>query len=75
MHRKYKKLRKISLIAPTNENEVLSSLIISSASLLTEERACAKVQKCNFISSASWDIFIFKTAGAIKKALRILYTI
>ena len=49
---------KISLIAHTSENEVLSSLIISSTSLLIEERACAKVQKRNFISSASCGIFI-----------------
>ena len=39
MHRQNKKIRKISLIAPTSENEVLSSLIISSASLQIEERA------------------------------------
>ena len=49
---------KISLIAHTSENEVLSSLIISNTSLLIEERACAKVQKRNFISSASCGIFI-----------------
>ena len=58
MHRKNKKFRKISLIAPTNENEVLSSLIISSTSSLIEEQACPKVQKRSFISSASCGIFI-----------------
>ena len=36
MHRKSKKIRNIGLIALTSENEVLSSLIISSASLLIE---------------------------------------
>jgi len=35
-----------------------SSLIISSASLLIEERACAMVQHHDFISSASCGIFI-----------------
>ena len=58
MHRKNKKFRKISLIAPTSENEVLSSLVVSSASLLIEERTCEKVQKRNFICSASCGIFI-----------------
>ena len=45
------------------------SLIISSVSLLIEER--------DFISSASCGIFIdyFRNWGAIKKALTILYTI
>ena len=53
MHRKNKKFRKISLIAPTSENEVLSSLIIFSALLLIEE-----VQKRNFISRALCGKFI-----------------
>ena len=52
MHRKNKKFRKIGLIAPTSENEVLGSLIISSASLRT------KVQKRNFISSALYGVLI-----------------
>ena len=42
-----KKFRKIGLIPPTSENEVLSSLIISIASLLNEERGCVKAQKRN----------------------------
>ena len=69
MQRKNKKFRKISLMAPTSDNEALSSLLISSVSLLIEER--------DFISSASCGIFIdyFRNWGAIKKALRILYTI
>ena len=56
-------------MVPTSENEALSSLLISSVSLLIEER--------DFISSASCGIFIdyFRNWGAIKKALRILYTI
>ena len=58
MHRKNKKFRKISLIAPTSENEVLSPLIISSASLLIEEPISAKVQKRNFISSATCGIIL-----------------
>ena len=77
MHRKNKKIGKIGLIAPTSENEVLS-WSISSASLLIEPCACAKVQKRNFISSASCGIFkdlFSKLRCAIKKALRILYTI
>ena len=42
-----------------SENKVLSSLIISSASL----RACTKVQKRNFISRFIWRTyrFIFET--------------
>ena len=76
-HRKNKIFRKIGLIASTSENDVLSSLIISSASLLFEERACAKVQKRNFISSASCGKFIdlFSKLRSNKKALRIFYTI
>ena len=46
---------------------------ISSASLLIEERACAKIQKRNFISSPSCGIFI--DLFSKQKALGILYTI
>ena len=53
-----KKYLKIGLIATTSENELFSSLIISDASLLIEELACTKVQKRNFISSASCGKFI-----------------
>ena len=76
-HRKNKIFRKIGLIASTSENDVLSSLIISSASLIFEKHACAKVQKRNFISSASCGKFIdlFSKLRSNKKALRIFYTI
>ena len=40
------------------EDEVLCSLIISRASMLIVERACAKVQKRNFIFSTSCGKFI-----------------
>ena len=43
MHRKNKKYIKIGFIATTSENKLFSSLIISDASLLIEELACAKV--------------------------------
>ena len=71
IHRKKIFFCKIGLIAPTSENEILSSLIISSTSLLFEESACAKVQKRNFISSVSWIMwhiyrFISKLIGSIK---------
>ena len=58
MHRKNKKFRKIGLISPSSEIKVLSSLIISIAELLIEERTCAKFQKCDSMSSASCVIFI-----------------
>ena len=69
MHKKNKNLEKL-VIAATSENKVLSSLIISSASLLIEERACAKVQKRTFISSASCGKFIdlfFETEEQYRK--------
>ena len=53
-----RKNKKISLIATTIENKVSSSLIISIDSLLIQNHACAKVQKGNFISSASCGKFI-----------------
>ena len=69
-----KKFRKIGLIAAISENEVLlSSLIISSASLLIEERARAMVQKRNLISRASCGKFIDLFSKL--KALRTLYSI
>ena len=76
MHRKNNKFRKISLIAPTCENKVLSSLNIPSASLLNEERACAKVQYCTHLFLALHGMaFIDLLYRFIKKALRILYAI
>ena len=57
MHRQNKKNRKISLIVLTSENEVLSSLIMYSASLLIEKRACAKVQKRNEACGIFLDLF------------------
>ena len=42
---------------PTSKNEVLSSLIIHSASLLIEERICTKVKKRNFFLNTSCGIF------------------
>ena len=74
MHRKNKKFRKISLIAPISENEVLSLLIMYSASLLIEVRACIKFQKRNFISSTSCGIFkdLFSKLRSSKESFKTI---
>ena len=66
MHRKSKKFIKIGLKSPTSENEVLSSLIISSASLLIENMHAQRFKSVILYLAA------YLYWGAIKKALRIL---